>query len=58
MVNRIQKIKMFSFLVFFKENTIGGSKHSLISALPGLDRKKIIFDLLKYSGFTKSEDWA
>jgi hypothetical protein len=40
---------------FFVIHHFGGSKHSSISALPGLDRKKIILNLLAYSYVSKSE---
>jgi hypothetical protein len=45
----------FIFWKFKKIQHIGRPQHSSISALPGLDRKKIIFNLLAYSCFAISE---
>jgi hypothetical protein len=43
------KDKSVQFFYLKKIHHFGGSKHSSISALPSLVRKKIIFKLLAYS---------
>jgi hypothetical protein len=46
---------MFFFIYLKKIHHFGGPKHSSSSALPGLDRKKNILNLLTYSYLAKSD---